>query len=63
MVTSPTGKGVIAMGRSTGPGKYSKAMFELSQSLQWTKMEQTLQIKHWAPLAIPIPDEKCPKIF
>ena len=57
MVTSPTGKGVIAMGGSTGPGKYSKAMFELSQSLQWTKMEQTLQIEHFCPLAIPIPDE------
>ena len=57
MVTSPTGKGVIAMGGSTGPGKYSKAMFELSQSLQWTRLEQTLQIEHWAPLAIPIPDE------
>ena len=57
MVTSPTGKGVMAMGGSTGPGKYSKAMFELSQSLQWTKMEQTLQIEHFRPLAIPIPDE------
>ena len=54
MVTSPTGKGVIAM------GGYSKAMFELSQSTQWqwTRMEQTLQIQHdGRPLAIPIPDE------
>ena len=57
MVTSPTGKGVIVMGGETASGEYSKAMFELSKSLQWTKMEQTLQIKHWAPLAIPIPDE------
>ena len=32
-------------------------MFELSQSLQWTKMEQTLQIDHRDHLAIPIPDE------
>ena len=55
MVTSPTGKGAIVMG-----GKYSKAMFELSQSMQWTRLEQTLQIEHfWRhPLAIPIPDEK-----
>ena len=53
MVTSPTGKGVIAMG-----GTYSKAMFELSQSMEWTRLEQTLQIQHDArPLAIPIPDE------
>ena len=59
MVTSPTGKGVIVMG-----GKYSKAMFELSQSMQWTRLEQTLQIEHfWCPLAIPIPDELvCEKI-
>ena len=58
VVTSPTGKGVIAMG-----GTYSKAMFELSQSMEWTRLEQTLQIKHWAPLAIPIPDELvCEKI-
>ena len=35
----------------------SKAMFELSQSMEWTRLEQTLQIEHFAPLAIPIPDE------
>ena len=52
MVTSPTGKGVIAM------GFYSKAMFELTQSMQWTRLEQTLQIQHYGgQLAIPIPDE------
>ena len=45
------------MGGSTGPGKYSKAVFELSASMQWTRLEQTLQIGHFAPLAIPIPDE------
>ena len=56
MVTSPTGKGVIAIG-GYSTGKYSKAMFELSQSMQWTRLEQTLQIEHFAPLAIPIPDE------
>ena len=57
MVTLPTGKGVIAMGgRSSGVN--SKAMFELTQSMQWTRLEQTLQIEHfWRPLAIPIPDE------
>ena len=56
MVTSPTGKGVIAMGgRSSGVN--SKAMFELTQSMEWTRLEQTLKIEHLAPLAIPIPDE------
>ena len=57
MVTSPTGKGVIAMGGSTAPGEYSKSMFELTQSMQWTRLEQTLEIDHLALLAIPIPDE------
>ena len=57
MVTSPTGKGVIVMGGETESGENSKAMFELTQSMEWTRLEQTLQIDHWAPLAIPIPDE------
>ena len=56
MVTSPTGKGVISMGG--GIGEDSKAMFELSASMEWTRLEQTLQIEHFLrPLAIPIPDE------
>ena len=54
MVTSPTGKGVIVMGGNTAPGEYSKVMFELTQSMQWTRLEQTLQIGHFAPLALPI---------
>ena len=57
MVTSPTGKGVIAMGGIIKFGTRSKAMFELSQSMEWTRLEQTLKIGYWAPLAIPIPDE------
>ena len=57
MVTSPTGKGVIVMGGSIAPGEYFKAMYELSQSMEWTRLEKTLQIEHWAPLAIPVPDE------
>ena len=57
MVTSPTGKGVIVMGGKMATFEYSRAMFELNQSLEWTKLEQTLKIDHWAPLAIPIPDE------
>ena len=57
MVTSPTGKGVIVMGGSRGFLKYSKAMFELTQTMEWTRLEQTLQIEHAWPLAIPIPDE------
>ena len=56
MVTSPTGKGVIAIGGSSSGGR-SKAMFELSQSMEWTRLEQTLKIDHLVPLAIPIPDE------
>ena len=56
MVTSPTGKGVIAMGGISSGGR-SKAMFELTQSMQWTRLEQTLEIDHEALLAIPIPDE------
>ena len=56
MVTSPTGKGVIAMGGYSSGGRF-KAMFELSASMQWTRLEQTLQIEHFAPLTIPIPDE------
>ena len=57
MVTSRTGKGVIVMGgRSSGSA--SKAMFELTQSMEWTRLEQTLQIEHFGCLlAIPIPDE------
>ena len=57
MVTSPTGKGVIVMGGYSSGGR-SKAMFELTQSMQWTRLEQTLQIEHnGGQLAIPIPDE------
>ena len=58
MVTSPTGKGVIAMGGYTDfGGTISKAIFELSQSMEWTRLEQTLQIDHEGLLTIPIPDE------
>ena len=57
MVTSPTGKGVIVMGGETESGRICKVMFELSQSMEWTRLEQTLQIGHDWPLAIPIPDE------
>ena len=56
MVTSPTGKGVIAMG-GYSLGGFSEAMFELTQSMEWTRLEQTLQLEHWSTLAIPIPDE------
>ena len=56
MVTSPTGKGVIVMG-GFASGVSSKAMFELSASMQWTRLEQTLQTDDSFPIAIPIPDE------
>ena len=45
------------MGGNTAIQVYSKAMFELSASMQWTRLEQTLQIGHLASLAIPITDE------
>ena len=48
MVTSPTGKGVIAMGGCSTVRAF-KAMFELSQSMQWTRLELTFQIGHFAP--------------
>ena len=41
MVTSPTGKGVIAMGGNTASFEYSKAMFELSASMQWTRLDNS----------------------
>ena len=52
------------MGGDIAPQKYSKAMFELSQSMEWTRLEQTLKIGHYGGLlAIPIPDELvCEKI-
>ena len=56
MVTSPTGKGVIAIGGHSYEGR-SKAMFELSASMQWTRLELSLENEHAWPLAIPIPDE------
>ena len=45
------------MGGETESGRASKEMFELTQSMKWTRLERTLQIGHYAPLAIPIPDE------
>ena len=45
MVTSPTGKGVIVMGGRRSSGVNSKAMFELTQSMNWTRLEQTLQME------------------
>ena len=53
MVTSPTGKGVIVMGGQTESVEDSKEMFELSQSMEWTRLEQTIKIEHFAFLAIP----------
>ena len=45
------------MGGNSSGGR-SKAMFELSQSMQWTRLEQNLQIEHFGGLlAIPISDE------
>ena len=46
MVTPPTGKGVIVMGGDTVFQDNSKAMLELTQTMEWTRLEQTSQIKH-----------------
>ena len=56
MVTSPTGKGVILMGGETADGEYSKTMFELTDSMEWNPMEQTLKQDHAKPIAFAIPD-------
>ena len=53
MVTSPTGKGVIVMGREI----WDKKMFELTDTMKWKTKKQTLKHNHFYPLAIPIPDE------
>ena len=45
------------IGGNTAPGEYSKVMFELTSSMEWTRLEQTLKIEHFAPLAVTIPDE------
>ena len=58
MVTSPTGKGVIAIGgRTAGSVGDSKEIFELSTSMQWTKLEPTLKIDHQAFFAIPLRED------
>ena len=57
MVTSPTGKGVILIGGRTEDKQDSKAMFELTESMEWNPMEQTLQHDHLDSLTIPIPDD------
>ena len=38
-------------------GTNSKALFELSHSMEWTRLKQILKIGHLAPLAIPTPDD------
>ena len=59
MVTSPTGKGVILMGGRTEIyfKNSKKAMFELTESMEWNPMEQTLKRNHGKPIAFAIPDE------
>ena len=57
MVTSPTGKSIIVMGGLQPNGKASRAMFELTDSMEWIQMEHTLQHNHFRPVPIPIPDD------
>ena len=63
MITSPTGKGVIIMGgekifRDVAQRKKSKFLLELSNSMEWNILGQTLKYNHIHPLAIPIPDDQ-----
>ena len=57
LITSPTGKGVIIMRGEKQSCENSKAMFELSDSMEWTRLEETLQYDHHYPLVIPIGDD------
>ena len=72
MVTSPTGKGVIIMGGETNNTNFQtnpREIFELTNSMQWTRLEQTLHYENKqsfdafdnrtvdCPFAIPIPDD------
>ena len=47
------------MGGDPGLGGFSREIFELSNSMQWTRLEQTLQNENIDefPVAIPIPDD------
>ena len=56
MVTSHTGT-IIVMGGETENGMDSKAMFELSKSMEWKILKQTLKYDHYWPLVLPIPDD------
>ena len=57
MMTSPTGTGVIVMAGKTASGANCKAIYELSASMQWIRLDQTLLLDdHWLQI-IPIPDE------
>ena len=57
MMTSPTGNEVIVMGGGIDYRVESKSMFELSASMVWRTLEQTLQHEHFLSLKIQIPDE------
>ena len=62
MVTSPTGKGVVVMGgnknfQEKSETMFEKSLFELSNSMQWTTLEQTLELNHYFPCAVQLPDE------
>ena len=62
MVTSPTGKGVVIMGGNKiflekSETMFERSLFELSNSMQWTTLEQTLELDHYFPFAVQLPDE------
>ena len=62
MVTSPTGKGVVVMGgnksfQEKSESMFEKSLFELSNSMQWTTLEQTLELNHYFPFVVQLPDE------
>ena len=68
MVTSPTRKGIVIIGGSSGYGGYKQneyldALYELSgdsiDTLKWTRLEQKLQIARYNHFSFYIPNQVC----
>ena len=71
MVTSPTRKGIVIIGGSSGYGGYRQneyldALYELSgdsiDTLKWTRLEQKLQIARYNHFSFYIPNQVCKDI-
>ena len=69
MVTSPTRKGIVIIGGSSGgyrQNEYLDALYELSgdsiDTLKWTRLEQKLQIARYNHFSFYIPNQVCKDI-